>query len=237
MSRYVECEFALRVTLKRWKPSCSKIATGLGVSVIVLLWRMAPTWAHPHVWVTVEMTVLYDKGNLTGLQHKWTFDEGYAVTALEDYKKNSDGTYDSKQLAELAKVNIDGLKEFGSFTYAVLGDQAVKLGEPQNYRLEYMNGALSLIFTLPFALPIAPAPSKNLTILVLDPTYFIAFELAKDSPVRFAQDALSKSCKATIAELVEGSAEAQRLSKVFAELGPELGYTQVSLISCGTHKG
>ena len=121
----------------------------------------------------------------------------------------------------------------GSFTYAVLGDQAVKLGAPQNYRLEYMNGALSLIFTLPFALPIAPAPSRNLTILVLDPTYFIAFELAKDSLVRFAQGALSKSCKATIAELVEGSAEAQRLSKAFAELGPELGYTQISSISCG----
>jgi ABC-type uncharacterized transport system substrate-binding protein len=77
-------------------------------------------------------------------------------------------------------------------------------------------------------------PSKNLTILVLDPTYFIAFELAKDSPVRLAQGALNKSCKVTIAELVEGSAEAQRLSKVFAELGPELGYTQVSSISCGT---
>jgi len=219
--------------MKRWNPSCRKIGTGLGVAMALLLCQMTDLWAHPHVWVTIEMMVLAEKGNLTGLQYKWTFDEGYTVTALEDYKKNSDGTYDSKQLAELAKVNIDGLKEFGSFTYAVLGDQAVKLGEPQNYRLEYRNGALSLIFTLPFALPIAPAPSKDLTILVLDPTYFIAFELAKDSPVRLAQGAL-KSCKVTIAELAEGSVEAQRLSKVFAELGPELGYTQISSISCGT---
>ena len=119
----------------------------------------------------------------------------------------------------------------GSFTYAVLGDQAVKLGAPQNYRLEYMNGALSLIFTLPFALPIAPAPSKDLTILVLDPTYFIAFELAKVNPVRLAKGA-PQSCKVTIGELAEGSAEAQRLSKAFAELGPELGYTQISAIGC-----
>jgi ABC-type uncharacterized transport system substrate-binding protein len=179
------------------------------------------------------MTVHYDKGNLTGLQYKWTFDEGYTVTALEDFKKNPDGTYDSKQLAELAKVNIDALKEFGSFTYVVLGDQAVNLGEPQDYRLEYKKSALSLIFTLPFAQPIAPTTGKDLTILVLDPTYFIAFELAKDSPVRLAQDAL-KSCKVMTSELAEGSAEAQRLSKVFAELGPELGYTQVSSIRCGT---
>jgi len=63
----------------------------------------------------------------------------------------------------------------------MLGDQAIKLGEPQNYWVEYKNGALSLIFSLPFAQPIAPTPSKDLTILVLDPTYFIAFELASQS--------------------------------------------------------
>jgi ABC-type uncharacterized transport system substrate-binding protein len=141
------------------------------------------------------------------------------------------GDYDSKQLAELAMVNIDGLKEFGYFTYIVLGDMAVKLGEPQKYWLEYKNGVLSLIFTLPFAQPIAPSRSKDLTILVLDPTYFIAFEFAKANPVRLAQGA-PKSCKVTIAELAEGSAEARRLSKVFDELGPGLGYTQISSISC-----
>jgi ABC-type uncharacterized transport system substrate-binding protein len=93
------------------------------------------------MWVTVETTVLHDKGNLTALQHKWTFDESYTMTALERWKKNHEGGYDSKQLAELAKVNIDSLKEFGYFTYIVLGDQAVKLGEPQKYWLEYKNGA------------------------------------------------------------------------------------------------
>jgi len=66
--------------------------------------------AHPHVWVTVEMTVLHDKGDLTAPQHKWTFDEYYTMTALEGLNKNHDGAYDGKQLAELAKVNFDGLK-------------------------------------------------------------------------------------------------------------------------------
>ena|SRR5215469_4570433 len=207
-----------------------KSVRGAGLAATFLLCLTMASRAHPHVWVTVEMMVLYDKGKLTRLQYKWTFDEGYTVMALEDFKKNPDGTYDSKQLAELAKVNIDGLKEFGSFTYAVLGDQAVKLGEPQNYWLEYKNRALSLIFTLPFAQPIATT-SKDLTILVLDPTYFIAFELAKTGPVRLAQGA-PKSCKVTIAELAEGSVEAQRLSKAFAELGPDLGYTQITSISC-----
>jgi len=218
--------------MKCWKTSCRKIGTGLGGAVVILLCQMTGSWAHPHVWVTVEMMVLCDKGNLTGLQYRWTFDEAYTVLALEDFKKNPDGSYDSEQLAELAKVNIDGLKEFGYFTYMVLGEQAVKLGEPRNYWLEHKNGILSLIFTLPFPQPILPKPGKDLTVLVLDPTYFIAFEFAKVNPVRLAKGT-PESCKVTIGELAEGSVQAQRLSKAFAELGPELGYAQISAISCG----
>jgi ABC-type uncharacterized transport system substrate-binding protein len=218
--------------MKRWKPSCRKIGTGLGVAVAVLLCQLTGSWAHPQVWVTIEMMVLSDKGYLTGLEYKWTFDEGYTAMALEDFKKNPDGAYDSKQLAELAKVNIDGLKEFGYFTYLLLGEQAVKLGEPRNFWLEHENGGLSLIFTLPFAQSIAPRPGKALTVLVLDPTYFITFEFAKVNPVRLARGA-PESCKVTIGELAEGSAEAQRLSKAVAELGTELGYAQISAISCG----
>lgn len=208
-----------------------KFARCAGLAAAILLCLTAATRAHPHVWVTVETTVLHDEGELTALQHKWTFDEYYTMTAVEGLSKNNDGVYDSVQLAELAKVNMDSLKEFGYFTYAVLADQAVKFGEPRNYWVEYENGVLSLIFTLPFAQPIAPTTVKDLAILVLDPSYFIAFELAKTGPVRLSQGA-PISCKVTIAELTEGSAEAQRVSKAFAELGPELGYTQISSISC-----
>lgn len=203
-----------------------------GLAATVLLGLTTASKAHPHVWVTVETTVLHSKRGFISLQHRWTFDNYYTATALEGFNKSHDGAYDSRQLAELAKVNIDGLKEFGYFTYTALGDQAVKVGEVRDYRLEHANGALSLIFTLPFIQPIAPKPSQDLTILVLDPTYFIAFEFAKVNPVRLAQDAPG-SCKVTVSELAEGSAEAQRLSKAFAELGPELGYAQISSISCG----
>ncbi|MEI9900969.1 MAG: DUF1007 family protein [Hyphomicrobium sp.] len=39
--------------------------------------------AHPHVWVTMQETVLYDKGTMTGLQQAWTFDEIYTQQAIE----------------------------------------------------------------------------------------------------------------------------------------------------------
>ena len=73
--------------------------------------------AHPHVWVTFETTVLYDKGTFAGVRHKWMFDEFYTTMAIEGLDKNKDGIYDREELAELAKVNIDGLKDFAYFTF------------------------------------------------------------------------------------------------------------------------
>ncbi|HEY7670413.1 MAG TPA: DUF1007 family protein, partial [Hyphomicrobium sp.] len=46
--------------------------------------------AHPHVWVSVEATVLYASGAIAGLQEAWTFDEFYTAQAIEGLDKNGD---------------------------------------------------------------------------------------------------------------------------------------------------
>ena len=88
----------------------------------------APALAHPHVWVTASATVLYEHNTITGLQQAWTFDEFYAAMAIEGLDKNNDGVYDREELAPLAKVNIDGIKEFDYFTYATADGRHVAVG-------------------------------------------------------------------------------------------------------------
>ena len=151
-----------------------------GVLAVAWLYGTVATRAeaHPHIWITFETTVLYDKGTFVGVRHKWTFDEFYAAMAIEGLDKNKDGIHDREELAELAKVNIEGLKDFSFFTFPALLGKEIKVGEARDYWLEHKDGALSLIFTLPFASPV-PAEAKGLTVSVYDPTYFIAFELAK----------------------------------------------------------
>ena len=87
-------------------------------------------FAHPHVWVTYETTVVYDKGTITGLDHVWAFDDMYTAMAIEGLDKNKDGTYDREELAELAKVNLEGLKDFDYFTFGKLGSEAFEVHAP-----------------------------------------------------------------------------------------------------------
>lgn len=69
-----------------------KVTAALG---LMMVWfAMArPAQAHPHVWVTVEATVLYENGQITGLMHKWTFDDMYTAMAIQGLDTNGDGTY------------------------------------------------------------------------------------------------------------------------------------------------
>jgi ABC-type nickel/cobalt efflux system permease component RcnA/ABC-type uncharacterized transport system substrate-binding protein len=172
--------------------------------------------AHPHVWVTFETTLLYEQGAFTGLRHKWSFDEFYTAMAIEGLDKNKDGKYDRSELAELAKVNVEALKDFDYFTFPALAGQPLKVGAVRDYWLEHTDGVLSLHFTLPFASPVL-SEAKGLTFSVQDPTYFIAFDLAKTAnPVRLGEGA-PKGCALKI-----GTAEGDRQTsalEAFSSLG------------------
>jgi ABC-type uncharacterized transport system substrate-binding protein len=93
--------------------------------------------AHPHVWVTTETTVLYENGTIIGLRQKWSFDDFYTAMALQGLDTNNDGVYDRGELVELAKVNMDGLKEFGYFTTVKLSTEKLTFGAPKDFWLEH----------------------------------------------------------------------------------------------------
>lgn len=204
---------------------------GLAGALAALLWGIGATaaTAHPHVWIVFETTVLHDKGTFVGVRHKWTFDELYTTMAIEGLDKNKDGVWDREELAELAKVNIEGLKDFSYFTLPALAGKALKVGEAADYYLEHKDGALSLHFTLRFDSPVL-VEAKGLTVSVYDPTYFIAFEPAKTDPVKLAEGA-PKGCEAKLgappAPAKEGEPGVESLQAQLGALGVSIAKTIV----------
>jgi ABC-type uncharacterized transport system substrate-binding protein len=198
-------------------PRRSASLIGILVGVAMLTALPSPLAAHPHVWITVETTLLYEAGAFSGLRHKWSFDQYYTAMAIEGLDKNKDGKYEREELAELAKVNIDGLKDFAYFTTASVAGREIKLEAPNDYWLEYENGVLSLIFTLPFADRVAP-DAKGLAFAVQDPTFFIAFDLAKAEPAKLGPGAPA-ACKLKVGSPREqGGALGDAFAKQFGGL-------------------
>lgn len=190
--------------------------------------------AHPHVWVTVRTRVLFKGGRIVGLRHTWTFDKYYTATALEGLDTNKDGVYSKQELAPLAQTNMDGMKRFNYFTFAKLGGRDLKFSFPVNYWLDYTNKILTLHFTLPLAKPV-PAAAKAFSFAVYDPSFFIAFNLAKAHAITLGGD-VPHGCKAAIEE---NASDAQRLGKAFARQfgGPRFSGSlgQSITIACQHH--
>jgi ABC-type uncharacterized transport system substrate-binding protein len=202
-----------------------------GVAVAgAMLCAALPAAAHPHMCVSVEATVLYEKGGFTGLKQKWTFfDERYTAMAVEGLDKNNDGKLDRAELDELAKVNIDGLKENGYFTFATIAGEPVKLDEPKDYWLEYTGGILSLHFTLPFAAAV-PAGDKTLELALQDNENYISFGLPKASnPIRLG-DGAPKRCRVAVEPLAADQQDTLKL--ILEALGCSITVPKAISVAC-----
>lgn len=181
--------------------------------------------AHPHVWVSVEATIAYAAGKLTGLQQRWTFDDMYTAMAIQGLDKNGDGNYDRDELTELAKVNIEGIKQFDYFTFAKLNDADLKFAEPTDFWLEYKDNVLTLNFTLPLAEPLA-AETPGFSFSISDPSYFIAFDFAKDKPVKLGEGSPANCALDMDAALSEDDA-AQNLANALSTAAGTAGSSSV----------
>ena len=191
--------------------------------------------AHPHVWVTAKAEVVFEGGKIAGIQHHWTFDEFYTAMAIVGLDKNGDGIYSREELAELAKVNMQGLSEFDFFTFAMLGKAKVEFSAPVDAWLEHKDGVLTLHFRLPLKAPIEAA-TPGFSFAVYDPSYFIAFELAKGEAV--GMTGAPAGCKVVVGAAAEPAetADNQTLAGAFAEQMPggvfSGGTTKSAAVTC-----
>jgi len=160
----------------------SRPFTTILLSVTALLAGAIAAQAHPHVQVSVKsVVVLDDAGEITAVRHAWTFDEAFSAFSTAGLDTNKDGKLDRAELASLAQVNVESLNEYAYFTYLRKGKEASEFSAVKDYYLAHDGKALTLHFTL-------PVEKKKLAVKearfeVYDPSFFVAFEFAKETPV------------------------------------------------------
>jgi ABC-type uncharacterized transport system substrate-binding protein len=177
--------------------------------VAILAAGAGPARAHPHVWITSTSELIYDgDGSITGVRHAWTFDDMFSTYALQGIETKKKGVYTHEELAPLAQTNVESLKEFGFFTFAKADGKKQKFLEPVDYFLEYKKGLLVLHFTLPLKTPVK---SKELTLEVFDPTFFVDFSLADKEPIRLV--GAPAACQVSFQRPNDGAASAQAMGE------------------------
>ncbi|TMJ03257.1 MAG: DUF1007 family protein [Alphaproteobacteria bacterium] len=173
--------------------------------------------AHPHVWVTMKSELIFsDDGRATGIRHAWTFDDMFSTFATQGLESKEKGRFTREELAPLAQVNVESLRDFDYFSVARANGKKADLGAPVDYWLEFKDGLLTLHFTLPFK---TPAKAQTLDVEVYDASYFVDFALAEKEPVTLV--GAPQACKLAVARPGEsGAATAKPGEAFFNNLAP-----------------
>ena len=134
-------------------------------------------------------------GTITGVRHHWAFDDMFSAFATQGLDAKEKGKFTREELAPLAKVNVESLKEYDYFTYATAdGNKApADRSRARTIGSTIKDSILTLNFTLPFKTPVK---AKELKVEIYDPTIFVDFEWAKKTPVHLVG---APHCKADVA--------------------------------------
>jgi ABC-type uncharacterized transport system substrate-binding protein len=150
-----------------------------------------PAFAHPHVWVTMQTSLVYGAdGTLTGIRNAWTFDDMFSTYATQGLESKEKGVFTRDELKDLAEVNVSSLRENDFFTQAKLDGKAPEFADPTDYFLEYKDQMLTLHFTLPLKKPVK---ARDVDLDIYDPSYFVDFAFVDKQP--FALQGAPASCK------------------------------------------
>jgi ABC-type uncharacterized transport system substrate-binding protein len=152
------------------------------VFAALALFAASAAQAHPHVWVTMKSELVYGPdGSVTGVRHAWTFDDMFSTFATQGMESKEKGKFTREELAPLAKVNVESLKEYDYFTIARTNGKKAELDPPADYWLEFTDGLLTLHFTLPFKTPVK---AQSMDVEMYDPSWFVDFSFAEKDPVK-----------------------------------------------------
>src|SRR5436853_396543 len=139
-----------------YRPENGRMNKGFGwiAGSIVGFLTVGVAQAHPHVWVTMKSELVYAAdGAVTGVRHAWAFDEMFSTFATQGLETKQKGAFTREDLAPLAQVNIDSLKDFDYFTIAKANGKKALFDGPANYWLDFTDSVLTLHSTLPFKTP------------------------------------------------------------------------------------
>ena len=87
-------------------------------ALVLTVGLTATAQAHPHVFVDAKAELVFDgAGNITAVRNIWRFDEAYSAFASQGLDTDGDGKLSAKELAPLAKLNVDSMVDYAYFTF------------------------------------------------------------------------------------------------------------------------
>ncbi|WP_027366502.1 DUF1007 family protein [Desulfocurvibacter africanus] len=154
------------------------------LSLLTLCLCLAPLPAagHPHVFIDVELTFVFDLQGLTGIHQRWVFDEMFSSQIVDMVDANDDGRLSEAEARNIEQEAFVNLKNFNFFSHVVVGGRKVAFSKATQFVARQNKGILSYEFLLPCSVPVQAGAKGLVRVAVYDQSYYSDVVLVDTKP-------------------------------------------------------
>ncbi len=156
--------------------------------VIIILLLLNNCYAHPHMFITPSVEVVFDNDGIAGFKQQWIFDDMFSSSIIADYDKNRDGKLSLPEIKVIEKEAFSYTSEQNYFTKLAVNKKNIVINKVTDFNAWIDKGLLVYSFFVPYKIPVSKQNSK-IVVAVYDFTYYVAFDFksAKDFSFKNAE--------------------------------------------------
>lgn len=150
------------------------------VPAFLLVLAAGPAAAHPHVWISWRLALVFEGPRLAALDEEWLLDPQFSSMLLQDqapgHRKGAPLT--AAEVAALRDHAFANLGNYGYFTQGWAGETPLALGKARGFGASLKGDQLVYHFTLPLAAPADPKAAA-VELGIWDTSYYVDLEPAE----------------------------------------------------------
>lgn len=153
---------------------------------------------HPHVWIDVTLTLLFDEQHVRAVRVEWLMDEFVSASLQQTFDVNKNRILDPPEIRKLQEQVFANTREAQFYLHLRTGKTATARKAPADFTANLNKKRIAFPFTVPLAAPANPAAAP-LHISVYDPSYYVDVAFADNTPIRLVGPP-PEACQTTLGE-------------------------------------
>jgi ABC-type nickel/cobalt efflux system permease component RcnA/ABC-type uncharacterized transport system substrate-binding protein len=151
-------------------------------NICFLLYIISPSllFAHPHVFVDCELTVVFDEKGLAGFHNHWTLDRMFSGNILSSFAPDYDPDQLTLSKADQIKIKkgaFDHLKKSNYFNHIFIENHEIDALDAQDFNAEATSKGLVYKFFIPFYLS-ADHQLTSVKMSVYDTSFYSSVQIS-----------------------------------------------------------
>ena len=169
------------INMNRIEQQKIKILVASFICLVFLAVFSNMSFSHPHVFMTQQITSVFDDKGLAGFKICWEFGDMFSSMITDDYDKNQNGFLEKEEATVVKDEAFSYISEYNYFIFIKIDGKPFEVKFIKDFSAVLNNGELIYTFFVPCHVT-ASSNFKQIIVATYDPTYYSAILFKRKDP-------------------------------------------------------